>query len=416
MSLAMDSASKAAVRLCWIGAALALCAADLGCVGTSAARREAPRPGGLARLRRVRMPGSLWSHRSRSDEAPRSALAAAAPQRRTPSPTAPESRTVVHSTAPPPGAVLPAPRPPDRPVAVALQPPRTAAEAERPDLAAAPKPPPATRPHVPGEALAGTQAEAPQARTAAGLEPAEDGLEEVAALVASARARLDAIGTYQVRLTRQERVGGELQPIEDVLLSIRRRPKAVRLEWTDGPHKGREVLYSATENGGLMHVKMAASLVPPLALAPDSPLALRTSRHPITEAGLDTVLDRLETALTLSRQKDPAAGVVTDGGPETPEELGRPCRKLVRKQPDGETWVVYLDAKTQLPALVRSTAANGELLEKYLFRDVKTELPELASADAFDPGQRWGRAAGVLGRLARAAGSTPGTPDPAVSR
>jgi hypothetical protein len=359
------------------------------------------------------MLGPLWSHRSQSDEAPRSALAdaSAAPRRRTPAPSAPESRVAVRSTAPPPGAVLPAPPRPDRPVAVALQPPETAAGATRPDPAA----PPTPRPEGP---TAGTrvtaQEEAPKTEPA----PAEDGLEGFAARVASARTRLDAIGTYQVRLTRQERVGGELQPTEDVLLSIRRQPKAVRLEWTDGPHKGREVLYSATENRGLMHVKMAESLVPvpPLALAPDSPLALRTSRHPITEAGFDTILDRLESALTLSRRKDPGAGVVTDAGAETPEELGRPCRKLVQENPDGETWVVYLDAETRLPALVQATAADGELLEKYLFRDLKTDLPELASADAFDPNRRWGRSGGVLGRLARAAGSNPGAPDPAVSR
>jgi len=183
----------------------------------------------------------------------------------------------------------------------------------------------------------------------------------------------------------------------------------------DGPHKGREVLYSAPENDGRMHVKMAGSRVPvpPLALAPNSPLALRTSRHPITEAGFDTILDHLQAALTLSRRKDPDAGVLTDGGPETPGELGRPCRKLVRKKPDGETWVVYLDAETQLPALVQSTGAGGELLEKYLFRDLKPELPELASADAFNPGHRWGRSAS---RLARSAGSAPGSPDPTVSR
>ena len=52
------------------------------------------------------------------------------------------------------------------------------------------------------------------------------------------RRELASIKTYQVRLTRQERIGESLQPPEDVVLSIRRSPKAVRLEWPDGPHQG----------------------------------------------------------------------------------------------------------------------------------------------------------------------------------
>ncbi|HEX8199487.1 MAG TPA: hypothetical protein VF590_03305, partial [Isosphaeraceae bacterium] len=74
MSQAKDPASKAAVRLCWMGVALALGAVDLGCAGVPEARREAPRPEGLARLRTARMTGSLWRHRSQSAEPPRAAL------------------------------------------------------------------------------------------------------------------------------------------------------------------------------------------------------------------------------------------------------------------------------------------------------------------------------------------------------
>ena len=66
----------------------------------------------------------------------------------------------------------------------------------------------------------------------------------------SARARLDALSSYQVELNRQERVGKTLLEPEDVLLSIRRSPKAVRLEWVDGPQKGREVIYGGPRTAG----------------------------------------------------------------------------------------------------------------------------------------------------------------------
>src|SRR5262249_10829778 len=61
-----------------------------------------------------------------------------------------------------------------------------------------------------------------------------------AALLSQAEAKLEALNTYQVRISRIERVGGQLLPEEEILLSIRRHPKAVRLEWPSGANKGRE--------------------------------------------------------------------------------------------------------------------------------------------------------------------------------
>jgi hypothetical protein len=234
-------------------------------------------------------------------------------------------------------------------------------------------------------------------------------------LVGDARGRLDALQTYQVRLRCQERVRGKLLPQEDILLSVRRVPKAVRLQWPDGPHKGREVLYSATDNAGLMLVNMADSPVPVprLSLPPDSPLAQSNSRHPITEAGFDTILRNLEHAIALEKAGTPTDGKVTYAGLEQPEGLQRGCHKLVRVTPSGETWVVYLDPGTRLPALVQATASDGSLLERYLFLDPRPNVPELAQADAFDANKRWGPPRGLLSRLVRpaAAGATTAAPE-----
>jgi hypothetical protein len=227
------------------------------------------------------------------------------------------------------------------------------------------------------------------------------------AVVASARARLNALRNYQVRINRQERVGDRLLPAEDVVLSIRRDPKAIRLEWPEGPHKGREVIYCADAHGGLMHVNMADAPVPVqrLTLPPDSPLILSNSRHPITEAGFETILDHLEAALAASRSGSPAGGRLTDAGLEQPVPLERPCQKLVQVKPSGETWVVYIDPQSHLPALVQANAANGDLLERYIFRDPRPDRPELTEAAAFDPDRRWGPAQGLLQRLAKAVGT-----------
>jgi hypothetical protein len=304
----------------------------------------------------------------------------------------------------------PSPPSTSRDLAVALQSPVTVAPAREPAIVAATEKParPATASAsaLPGPIEAtptasATPPERPAAVAGAAAEPTAE------SLVASARARLDALASYQVDLNRQERVGEALLEPEDVLLSIRRNPRAVRLEWLDGPHKGREVIYAADQNGGLMHVNMADSVVPVprMSMPPDSPLVLKSSRHPITEAGLDNVVADLEKTIALTGKGDTSRGRLSYGGLENPGPLERPCHKLVRITPSGETWHVYLDPETKLPAMVQATDLQGELLERYVFRNPRPDPPALASADAFDPDKRWGPATGLLGRLARARGS-----------
>ena len=79
---------------------------------------------------------------------------------------------------------------------------------------------------------------------------------DVAEMVAEARVGLDRTTSYQAAMHRQERVGNALLPAEDLILSVRRNPRAVRLSWTEGPHQGREAIYRV-DGDGLMHVNMA---------------------------------------------------------------------------------------------------------------------------------------------------------------
>ncbi|MGC8638595.1 MAG: DUF1571 domain-containing protein [Isosphaeraceae bacterium] len=235
--------------------------------------------------------------------------------------------------------------------------------------------------------------------------------EKLRAILLAARNRLDAVTSYQVTMTRAERVGGRLQSEDDVLLSIRRKPKAVRLEWTNGPSKGREVIYSSAINDRMMYVNMANSSlpVPRMSLPIDSPLALRNSRHPISEAGFDTILDNLMKHLrpdTVDARRD---GKLSYKGVKQPSGVDEPCHLFERITPSGETWQVYLQTRTLLPVVVSAVkTSSGELIERYSYRDLKLNPTELASAEAFDPDKRWGESKGWLSRLARAAGGPAG--------
>jgi hypothetical protein len=219
-----------------------------------------------------------------------------------------------------------------------------------------------------------------------------------------------------VAINRQERVGDLLQEPEDVLLSIRRNPRAVRLQWQVGPHQGREALFAEKETGGMLQVNMADSTIPMprLSLPPDSPLALRNSRHPITEAGFDTIVGNLEKTIAEHRAGDHSHGRIAYEGIAQPAPLDHPCHKIVRITASGETWQVFFDPESKLPTMVQVNAPDGPLVERYVFRSVRPDPPELAMADAFDPNQRWGEPKGLLGRLAGAIQA--GSPETATTR
>jgi Protein of unknown function (DUF1571) len=239
--------------------------------------------------------------------------------------------------------------------------------------------------------------------------------EKLQKVLTTARDRLDALATYRVDITRVERVGGLMQAEEEVVLNIRRKPKAVRLEWAKGPNKGREVIYSAAINDRMMYVNSGNSAlpIPRMSIPVDSPLALRNSRHPITEAGFDTILDNLFKFLEPKTATVASDGKLIYKGIDRPSGLDQPCHLVERVTPKGETWQVYLDTRTLMPAMVSAVqTSSGELIERYIYRNLRPNPVELASIDAFDPDKRWGESKGWLSRIARAAD----TPTDANSR
>lgn len=306
--------------------------------------------------------------------------------------------------------------PPDSAMIAAEPRPGAANPTPATTLAASRTPPPVNEPAPSAEP-------APASTSALAAARADKSLRTIERLVARGQETMARVASYQVAMNRQERVGEQLQPAENVVLSIRHEPRAVRLEWPDGPHKGREVIYSAAaDGGGMMHIHMGDSMipVPDMKMAPDNPMVMRSSRHPITEAGFEPILEVLAASLKPHLDGTAGADQMKYEGTETLSQTGQTVHKITRITPRGETWRIELDDETGLPLLVEEKAADGSLLEHYVFRNIKTDVPALASADAFDPQKRWGSKAGSLlggfGRLARSGGSTAPTDDGSTTR
>jgi hypothetical protein len=236
--------------------------------------------------------------------------------------------------------------------------------------------------------------------------PRENEGGDAKAILARSEARLQSLKTYQVKISRTERVGGRILPEEQIILSIRRDPKSVRLEWADGPNQGREVIYSSRidDKSLFVHMPKSAIPLPTMKIAVDSPLVMKNSRHAITEAGFDTIINNLRKSLDGTQKTD--MGRLAYRGVEKPPGLDRPSHVFTRRAPSGETWTVFLDATTMLPSMVVAKDASGEMDERYVYHEVREDPTDLASAEAFDPDQRWGQSQGFLSRFARA---TPGS-------
>jgi|GEM_PF-2858788 len=220
---------------------------------------------------------------------------------------------------------------------------------------------------------------------------------ELSSILGKTRQTLANTSNYKVDVLLQERMNGRLLPQDKFTLYKRREPLAVRMEWTEGKDVGREVIYSPAETKGMIQIRMPKGLIPRISMSPDSPLVRSKSRHPISEAGADSVVDRLMATLQQFQSGNPAAGQLTVE-PVVDPQLGN-IRRVTHRTHDHEIWVVDLEENSGLPLTIHATDDSGELLEHYEFRGYQLNSPELLTAEAFDYNARWGNQK-LFGRLA----------------
>jgi hypothetical protein len=257
------------------------------------------------------------------------------------------------------------------------------------------------------EAAVATSNRAPRRQAKHGSRPSPSSV-DARSILAQSEAKLRSLDTYQVKMSRVERVDGRLQPEEEVILSIHRQPKEVRLQWASGPSQGREVIYSTRVDDRSLFVHMPRSAIPlpTMKVAIDSPLVTRSSRHSIAEAGFDTIVSNLRKSVDQVDAESTARGRAAYRGVEKPPALDRPSHVFTRRSPNGESWTVFIDVRTMLPSMVVAKDASGQLDEKYVYHEVNENPAELASAEAFDPDRRWGQSNGLLSRFARGGAGT----------
>jgi Protein of unknown function (DUF1571) len=214
------------------------------------------------------------------------------------------------------------------------------------------------------------------------------------AVTARAADRLSRVETYTATLRKQELMGGKLGAEQTLAMKVRNRPFAIYLKFLS-VHPGKEVVYAEGhhDNKVIAHNgDWTRKLIPRLAVAPDSALALADSRHPVTEAGLVHLINKLLNFRKMD-MGDPDAQTILD---RTTDPDGKVWLRSIHthsladgSRPFARVEVLY-DPVTHYPLRISNydwprPGQTGELqlAERYAYDDLKLNAP-LTQTD-FDP-------------------------------
>lgn len=190
-----------------------------------------------------------------------------------------------------------------------------------------------------------------------------------------------ALGPYQYVMAKQERIRGTLQGEQTIRTIIQEVPNAIRLEYLKGPSAGRRLVYNSAVKKNEFRVREAGflAIVGKLWIPLDSDLTRNDSNHTVAEAGLGSLVRRLQ-----ADQKRAGTALVTQH--EGWNEDGYFCSLYVLpnggKGFDNAKTRVCTDPKAGVPMKVEGFDANDGLIERYAFSDLK---PATIDKDTFDP-------------------------------
>jgi hypothetical protein len=206
--------------------------------------------------------------------------------------------------------------------------------------------------------------------------------------------RIDRVRGLTAIFHKRERIDGKLGPMETMRIKVRSRPFSVYLKYLH-PSSGKEVIYVSgkRDNKLIGHYGGASRmLLPRIVVPPDHPVALASSRHPITEAGPANLIKKLIKFRQIDLNDDRAVTILDRGtdfkGRIRPRSLHR------HPEPDGvhlyaEVEIFY-DPETFIPYQITNYGwreGNEEgplpLVEMYRYDELAIDVP-LTDLD-FDP-------------------------------
>ncbi len=196
------------------------------------------------------------------------------------------------------------------------------------------------------------------------------------------------IHDYTAVFSKRERSGGELGPVQMMFLKVRQKPFSVYMHFlAPEDRKGDEAIYVEGRNGGnlLGHTTGVTNAVfGTVSLPPDSLIATRGQRHPITEVGLLHLTQLLLEAADREAKRDVSRIRTLPGA----KLNGRPCLCIEAIIPfptpahpqNSQMARIFIDQKLNLPIRYEQYDWSGvagdrpELVEQYTYLDLKVNV------------------------------------------
>jgi hypothetical protein len=228
--------------------------------------------------------------------------------------------------------------------------------------------------------------------------PGKHPLMPVLRLAEEMKANIDKnIRDYTASLSKRGRMNGKLSDLETMSVKIRHErvrdgkvivPFSVYIRFVSPPAiKGREVLYLAGQNNGDMLVQesqnqLLGRMFSTTALKPNGMLAMRGNRYPITEIGLQTLLQRLIEVAREDIKRGECKVTYFEGA----KVAGRSCRCLQVVHPVRRDYFryhrarIFVDDELNLPIRYASydwPSRSGDdppLIEEYTYVNLRLNV------------------------------------------
>jgi hypothetical protein len=206
--------------------------------------------------------------------------------------------------------------------------------------------------------------------------------EQALQILSQASQAYQGIQDYTCTFVKQEVVNGKLLPENIKAMKVRSQPFSVYFKWQAPKSlEGQECCFVAGRNNNLMRVHSAGVLgaIGFVNIEMNDSRVLASSRHPITEAGIGSLIERLAKRWPEEQTRQRTQVLIGEY-----EFARRRCTRVETVNPNtrpGEFYcyrsVIYFDQQTKLP--IRAEAfgwpndkhPEGERFEVYSYLDLK---------------------------------------------
>ena len=203
-------------------------------------------------------------------------------------------------------------------------------------------------------------------------------------IITQCQTRFSQVIDYTCTFYKRERIAGKLTPLFVMTMKARSKPKSIYFRFED-PCKGREAIFVEGRNSGKMLAHDAGFtkfLAGTLELEPCSVLAMEECRHPITQAGIGSLIETVAQRWAVELSPDESVVLfdcnMTIGA--------RRCTMIEaihpQSQPKFQFYKVRLFIDTELNLPIRfegydwptEPGAPADLVEEYSYLDLKLNV------------------------------------------